>query len=42
MAYRTGRKKIVEALVKQLKEIDGNHPYNVNVFENVTKNGFPR
>jgi len=35
MAYRTGRKKIVEALVKQLKEIDGNHPYNVNVYENV-------
>ena len=35
MAYRTGRKKIVEALVKQLKEIDGSHPYNVNVYENV-------
>ena len=35
MAYRTGRKKIVEALVKKLKEIDGSHPYNVNVYENV-------
>lgn len=35
MAYRTGRKKIVEALVTKLKEIDGSHPYNVNVYENV-------
>ena len=33
--YRTARKKIVEALVEQIKEIDGNHPYNSNVFNNV-------
>ena len=33
--YRTARKKIVDALVKQCKEIDGNHPYNSNVFNNV-------
>jgi len=33
--YRTARKKICEALVQQIKEIDGNHPYNSNVFNNV-------
>ena len=33
--YRTARKKIVDALVKQIKEIDGNFPYNSNVFNNV-------
>ena len=33
--YRTARKKIVDALVEQIKEIDGNHPYNSNVFNNV-------
>ena len=34
--YRTKRKKIAEAMVKKLKEIDGNHPFNLNVFENVS------
>ena len=34
--YRTARKKIVEALVKKLKGINGNHPFNSNVFNNVT------
>ena len=33
--YRTARKKIVEALVKKLKGINGNHPFNSNVFNNV-------
>ena len=33
--YRTARKKIAEALAKKFKEIDGNHPYNTNVFDNV-------
>lgn len=33
--YRTKRKKIAEALAEKLKEIDGAHPYNTNVFENV-------
>ena len=33
--YRTARKKIVDALVEQIKEIDGNYPYNSNVFNNV-------
>jgi hypothetical protein len=36
--YRTARKKIVDALVKQCKEIDGNHPYNSNLFNNVHGN----
>ena len=36
--YRTARKKIVNALVKQIKEIDGNYPYNSNVFNNVHGN----
>ena len=34
MAYRTQRKKIAEALVKKLKEIDGNYPYNSNLYQN--------
>ena len=33
--YRTPRKKIVDALVDQIKLIDGNYPYNSNVFNNV-------
>ena len=33
--YRTARKKISDALVNQIKEIDGNFPYNSNVFNNV-------
>ena len=33
--YRTKRRKIADALVEKLKEIDGNHPFNLNVFENV-------
>ena len=33
--YRTARKKISDALVKQIKEIDGNYPYNSNIFNNV-------
>ena len=32
--YRTKRKKIANALVKKIKEIDGNHPYNINIFNN--------
>ncbi len=36
--YRTARKKIVEALVKKLQGINGNHPYNSNVFNNVHGN----
>ena len=33
--YRTKRRKIADALVEKLKEIDGSHPFNINVFENV-------
>ena len=33
--YRTARKKVVDALVNKIKEIDGNHPFNSNVFLNV-------
>jgi len=33
--YRTARKKVVDALVNKLKGINGNHPYNSNVFSNV-------
>ena len=33
--YRTKRKKIVDSLADKLKEIDGNHPYNINLFDNV-------
>ena len=36
--YRTARKKVVNALVEQIKEIDGVHPYNSNVFNNVHGN----
>ena len=36
--YRTARKKIVDALVEEIKEIDGNHPFNSNVFNNVHGN----
>ena len=32
--YRTGRSKVVEALVKKLKEIDGQFPFNSNIFKN--------
>tara|TARA_B100000902_G_scaffold105435_1_gene107505 strand:+ start:2248 stop:2700 length:453 start_codon:yes stop_codon:yes gene_type:complete len=32
--YRTARKKLVEALVKKLQLIDGNHPFNSNIFQN--------
>lgn len=32
---RTARKKVVEALVKKFKEIDGNNPFNTNLFNNV-------
>ena len=34
MAYRTQRKKIAEALTEKIKEIDGNHPFNSNIFQN--------
>ena len=34
MALRTKRKKIAEALVGKIKEIDGNHPFNSNIFQN--------
>ena len=33
--YRTARKKVVDSLVEQIKEIDGNFPFNSNVFNNV-------
>ena len=32
--YRTARAKVVDALVDKLKLIDGNHPFNSNIFEN--------
>jgi hypothetical protein len=32
--YRTGRSKVVEALVEKIKGIDGNFPYNSNIFQN--------
>ena len=32
--YRTARKKIVDALVKKIQLIDGNFPYNSNIFNN--------
>ena len=35
MVSRTKRKKVTDALVKKLKGINGNHPYNSNVFDNV-------
>ena len=34
--YRTARKKIAVSLAEKLKDIDGNHPFKTNVFENVT------
>jgi hypothetical protein len=34
MAYRTQRKKIAETLVNKFKEIDGNYPFNSNIFQN--------
>ena len=33
--YRTKRTKIAEALANKIKEIDGNHPFTTNVFDNV-------
>ena len=35
MASTTKRKKVVTAIVNKLKLINGNHPYNSNVFNNV-------
>lgn len=35
MASTTKRKKVVTALVNKLKLINGNYPYNSNVFDNV-------
>jgi hypothetical protein len=32
--YRTGRSKIVDALVEKLQGIDGQFPYNSNIFKN--------
>ena len=32
--YRTARKKIVDALVKEINGIDGQFPYNSNIFKN--------
>ena len=36
--YRTKRKKIVDAYVEQLKGINGIHPYNSNLFNEVHGN----
>ena len=33
--YRTKRRKIVDALVDKMRLINGQHPYNSNVFNNV-------
>ena len=33
--YRTARNKIASAFADKLKEIDGNHPFKSNVFDNV-------
>lgn len=35
MVSRTKRKKVTDALVKKLKGINGIHPFNSNVFDNV-------
>ena len=35
MVSRTKRKKVVDAIVNKLKGIDGNHPFNSNVYDNV-------
>jgi len=32
--YRTARKKIVDAIVNKINLIDGNFPYNSNIFKN--------
>ena len=37
-AYRTKRKKIIDAYVKQIKGINGTHPYNSNLFNEVHGN----
>ena len=34
MAYRTARKKIADALVEKIKGINGQAPYNSNIFNN--------
>ena len=34
--YRTKRKKIALAMADKLKQIDGSHPFNLNVFDNVS------
>ena len=34
--YRTKRRKIVDAVVEKIKLINGQHPYNSNVFNNVS------
>jgi len=36
--YRTKRNKIVDAYVEQLKGINGQHPYNSNIFNEVHGN----
>lgn len=36
--YRTARKKIVEAIVEKLNKIDGQHPFNSNIFNNAHGN----
>ena len=33
--YRTARKKVTDAIVEKIKLIDGNHPFNSNIFSNV-------
>jgi len=33
--YRTARKRVTDAIVEKIKLIDGNHPFNSNVFSNV-------
>lgn len=33
--YRTKRKKIAEAVAEKIKKVDGNHPFNSNIFDNV-------
>jgi len=32
--YRTARKRISDSLVAKINEIDGNHPFNSNMFSN--------
>jgi hypothetical protein len=34
--YRTARKKIAEALTNKIKLLNGNHPYNINISDNVS------